>query len=167
MHAHTTPNTTPLTRRQGARVGSLARLGGTATQSPGYDAAQCVINTRVELLSDVDLEVLQRRQRGHGCPIGAFGSQGVECVGGAENSCPEGDAFARQAARISCSVPTLMVVLDVVQRSLEVKERRQDVESDLDVLLDVLELLGSEPIGLVEDRFANSDLADVVKPAGD
>src|ERR1700693_3253040 len=124
MQAHTTPNTTLLTRRQGAGVGRLASLGGAGTQSPGYDTAERVINARIELLSDVDLEVLQRRHRRHGGAIGAFRSKGIECIGSAENSCAEGDGFGGQTARISRSIPTLVVVLDVVERRLEVKERR-------------------------------------------
>src|ERR1700687_1944302 len=167
MHLHTTPNTTLPARRQGARAGRPARLGGRGTESPGYDVEERVINTRVELLSDVDLEALQCRPRGHGRAIGALRSQGIECIGGAENSWPERKALTGQAAGISCPVPTLVMVFDVVQRRFEVRKRRKDVESDLDVTLHVLEFFGSQAIGFVQDRLANSDLADIVKPAGD
>ena len=131
------------------------------------DAHQGVVNTRVELLSRVDAEMLESRQRLQRLTIGALGREGVERISGAEDSGPHRDGFAGQALRIAGPIPALMVVLDVLEGLLDVKERREDVEADLNVALYVLELFGSKAIRLVEDGFPDSDLPDVVEPAGD
>ena len=97
---------------------------------PCHHSYQGVINNRVELPSDVHLEVLDRRQRRKRVAIGAFGGERVEGVGGAEDPPAERDLLAGQPVRISGPVPVLVVVRDVVERSLDVVERREDVEPD-------------------------------------
>src|SRR5450756_420997 len=143
----------------------LAGCGGLGRYSSRYDVYQRVVNTRVELLSGVDAEMIQGCEGLQRLAIGALGSKRVERVGCAEDSGAQRNRFARQTEWIADSVPTLVVVFDVLERLLDVKEGREDVEPYPHVLLDVLELIGGEPSRLVEDCFAYSNLADVVKTA--
>src|SRR6266550_9312752 len=109
--------------------------------------------------------MLQGCKRLHGLTIGALGRKRIESVGCGEDSGAEGNGFARQAEGITGTVPVLVVVLDVLERLLDMKEGRKNVEPDPHVLLDVLVLLRREPVGLVQNCLANSNLANVVETA--
>src|SRR6266566_3278462 len=77
------------------------------------------------------------------------------------------DLLPAQAVRVARTIPPLMVVAHCRDDVAKVCERREDLGPDDDVLLDVLELFGGERTLFVQDRFAGSDLADVVQPPRD
>src|SRR6266566_1317671 len=105
--------------------------------------------------------------RGSSFPVGAGRAEGVEHFGGAEDAGADRDLLPAQAVRVARTIPPLMVVAHCRDDVAKVCERREDLGPDDDVLLDVLELFGGERTLLVQDRFARSDLADVVQPARD
>ncbi len=67
---------------------------------------------------------------------------------------------------IAPSVEALVVMKDARNDVLELSHVGEDTRADLGVLLDLLELLGCEPAGFLEDGFGYADLADVVEQAG-
>src|SRR5207247_803578 len=95
--------------------------------------------------------------------VGAGRAEGVEHVGGAEDAGADRDLLPAQAVWVARAIPSLMVVAHCRDDVAKVCERREDLGPDDDVLLDVLELFGGERTLLVQDRFARSDLADVVQ----
>ena len=115
------------------------------------------------MLSRVNPEMLDGSHWCQWIPIGALGGKGVERISGAEYPGAERDFFARQSAWVAAAIPAFVVVLHVVERFLDVEERRKDVQADLHVSFHVVELLGSEPVRLVEDGLANPDLAHVMQ----
>src|SRR2546423_5579048 len=60
----------------------------------------------------------------------------------------------------------LVVVLDVLERLGDMEQRRQNIEPDLYVPLDVIVLLRREPVWLVEDVLPDANFADVVQSTG-
>lgn len=153
-------------RRQ---VAGLLRRGngGLGGQSPRDYADKSVVNTRVELLADVDPQVFDRRHWLEWLAVGALRGEGIEGISGAKNPGTQRNRFSRQAQGVSGTIPVLVVVLDVFQRLPDMEQRLEDLQPDPDVLLDVLELFGSEATRLVENGFADADFADIVKSAGD
>jgi hypothetical protein len=87
----------------------------------GYDAYQRIVNTRVKLLSRIGAEVVEGSEGLQGLAVGALGCKCVERVGCTEDSGAERNRFARQSEWIADSIPTLVVVLDVLERLLDVK----------------------------------------------
>jgi len=129
------------------------------------NAYQRIVDSRVKLLSRIGAEMIEGRQGLQWLAVGALGCKCVERVGCAEDSSAQWNRFARQTEWIADSIPTLVVVLDILERLLDVKEWREDVEPYAHVLLDVFELIGGEPSRLVEDCLAYANLAHVVKTA--
>lgn len=87
---------------------------------PAHDPDQRVVNTRVELLSDIDFEVFQCCDGGHWVAIGAFGREGVKGIRRAKYSGAEWNFVARERAGVTCSIPSLVVMLNVVEGSAQV-----------------------------------------------
>src|ERR1700720_1016621 len=120
-------------------VGGYRSLLGAGVQSLLDHAHQGIVNTGVELLSRINLEMLEGRQRLERLTVGTLGSKCIEGVGGAQDPRTHRNGFTRQAERIAGAIPALVVVLDVLQGFLDVKQGCEDVETDLNVPLDVLE----------------------------
>src|SRR2546423_1646848 len=105
-------------------------------------------------------------QRLKGLTVSSLRSQSIEGIRRAKDAGPERDFLSCQAEGVPGAVPVLVMVLDVLERLLDVKERSKDIQSDLDVALDVLELLNCETIRLVEDGLTDANLADIMQASG-
>ena len=123
---------------------------------------------RVELRARPLGHEFERALEAEGRLVDAAGHQRIEHVGQADDAPLDRDRVAGQAVRIAAAVPALVVG----QRDLrtEPKHRargmRQQVVPVTGVFLHHVELLRREPAGLVEDRVADRDLADVVQRRG-
>src|SRR5712671_2001113 len=151
-------------RSRFSRLAGCRRLGG---YPPRDYAHQRIVNTRVELLSHVDPEMVECREGREWLAVGTLGRKCVESVCRAKDPGAERNRFARQSEGIPDPVPALMMVLDVFERLLDVEEGRQDLESNPHVLFHVLEFVGGQSSGFVENRLANPDLAHIVEATGD
>jgi hypothetical protein len=67
-----------------------------------------------------------------------------------------------QVIGISGAIPAFVVTTDESDHLSQVHQRRQDLGTDSDMLLHVLELLFRQRPLFVQDLFPNADLADVV-----
>lgn len=140
----------------------LVGCGRLGSYSSRDDADECVVNTRVELLADVDAQVLDGRERLERLAVGTLGSKGVKSISGAKDSRAEWNGLPREAKWIAGAIPMLVVMFDVLERLLDVEEWSKDVEPDLHVSFDVLEFLFGQAAGLVENSLTYSDFTDVV-----
>ena len=69
-----------------------------------------------------------------------------------------------ESLRIAGAIPALVVMEDAVERRrLESHDRGHDAGSDFGVALHLVAFRRRQAIGFVEDRVADSDLADVVE----
>src|SRR5439155_26067443 len=121
----------------------LTRYRGLRTEARVDHSNECIINAGIELFSYVDAEVFQGCKRRHRVTVCTVVSKGVECVGVAKNSGAERNVFPYQTQWIACAIPMFVVVLDVLERLPDVKERRKDVETYFHMLFDVLEFFSS------------------------
>src|SRR5206468_12085605 len=110
---------------------------------------------------------LHRLFGGHLLLVDPRRTERVEHFGGADDAGAYRDLLAAQPVRVARPIPPLVVVAHCRDDVAKVRERREDLGPDDDVLLDVLELVGGQRTLLVQDRFARPDLAAVVLPARD
>src|SRR5687767_2210358 len=96
--------------------GFSARLAGLLFTTPGDDADERVIDPGVELLSNVDLQVLECSERRQRVPVCALRGESVKCIGDAKYPAPEQDGLSGNSMGISGAVPVLVVVRDVGER---------------------------------------------------
>src|SRR4051812_2228376 len=161
-----TANTILVSEGQG-RLSATRGTRGSGCHPSGYHTDQGVVNTRVKLFADIDPQMLESSNGLERFSIGALRREGIEGIRRAQNPGTERDRIPLEAERITRAIPMLVVVFDVLEGLPDVKKRLQYLQSDAYVLLHVLELLGGETAGLVEDRFTDADLAHVVQPPRD
>src|SRR2546423_3098508 len=106
---------------------SLPACRRLSPETPRDDPYECIVNTRVELLSHVHPQVLDCGQWLERLTIRTLGGERVERISGAKDPGAERNFLSSEAERIAGAVPMLMMVLDVLERLLDVKQRREDV----------------------------------------
>src|SRR5574341_2622997 len=133
--------------------------------APGDDRRQGLVDFGVQHGAGEVRPPFHRLFGRHLFLVGARGREGVIDFRGADDPTADGDRLTAQAVGVPRAVPALVVAADGADHAPEMGERCQDLRTDDDVLLDVLELLGGQRPLLVHHRFARADLADVVQPA--
>ena len=104
---------------------------------------------------------------GHRRAVGPRGAHRVVAVGHGEDPGEERDRLALEPLGVALAVELLVVVEHAGQEVGDRLQAGEDAVADLDVLVDVLELLGGERPALAQDGVADADLADVVEQAGE
>src|SRR5882757_8861956 len=98
-----------------SRFSRLAGCRGLGGHPPRDYADQRIVNTRVELRSHIDPEMVECCKGRERLAVGALGRKSVESVCRAKDPGAERNRFARQSERVSDPVPTLMMMLDVLE----------------------------------------------------
>src|SRR5437867_2923461 len=128
--------------RSGGRCAALVEEHERA--APRDHRGQCLVDLGIEHRAGKIGRPRHRLFGGHLLLVGARRTEGVEHFGGADDAGADRDLLAAQPVRVARPIPPLVVVAHCRDDVAKVRERREDLGPDDDVLLDVLELVGGE-----------------------
>ena len=109
------------------------------------------------------IDLGQRRLTRHRRPVRTIGDHRVERVGHRDDPRLDRDRRARQAVRITVTVPALVVVQDAIHADAERPDAAQHLRAGHRVLADLDHLVRIERTALAQDLLADGELADVVQ----
>jgi hypothetical protein len=119
--------------------------------------------SRIERFAGFLLDQRNGRLERHRLVIRAIRGQRVEVVDEKQNPRAERNVVTLQAARVSTSIPPLVVILNERCDGVRKGDSRDDIRTDLRMCLYLLELFGGQRSRLREDVLRHSELADVVQ----
>src|SRR6266568_1995179 len=147
-----------LVRRDPRRLGPVQRL-----EERRIEGEEGLGGAWIELDAGVAGDLRPRLLDRLALAIGAVAGDGVERVRDGEDPRAERDLLAGEPARITRSVPALLVGQHDLGWDLEERDGLQDRVTGRGVLAHLLPLGGEELAGLEQDGVRDADLPDVVQ----